>query len=176
MDKITDGHGSAHNHPHGITHVKKDEGKKLHTAAGTISITSKGVGYVVVLGAPETDEDIEIPAGFLNTALNKDEVEIRINPKVDGLRVTGEVSKNIKRAKTQFVGTIDEEKRGFCLISDDRKKYMDIFIPRTVGHHAKHKDKALVEMTHWTDPKKNTEGKLVQVIGQKGENNAEMNS
>ena len=170
MDKTKDGH--AH-HGHGGKHEEK---KPLHVATGIISITSKGVGYVVVEGAPEEAEDIEIPAGFLNTALHKDEVEIRVNPKVDGLRVTGEVSKILKRAKTQFVGTIDEEKRGFFLIPDDRKMYMDIFIPKVAGHHAKHKDKALVEITHWTDPKKNPEGKVLQIIGTKGENNAEMNS
>ena len=85
--------------------VKKhsDEKSKI---TGTISLNSKGVGFV------STDlfkEDIEIQTTSLNTAMNKDEVEILIHPAMSRQkRHLGEVLKIIKRAKDSFVGILEK--------------------------------------------------------------------
>lgn len=114
----------------------------------------------------------------MNTALNRDTVEIALLPKVEGERLRGEVIKIIKRAKTQFVGTIEKEDGLSFLAPDDQRMYMDIILsPADLSAQAEKIEdgmKVLVEMTNWTDPKKNPEGKILEVLGKKGEHNVEM--
>ena len=52
---------------------------------GTINITSLGAGYVF---GENIIEDIYIPSHLLNTALNGDEVEIIVNSKVKGEKLS----------------------------------------------------------------------------------------
>jgi ribonuclease R len=53
--------------------------------------------------------------------------------------------------------------------------YVDIFIPNIDKSINKNK-KVLVEIEKWEDPKKNPEGKIVKVIGNKGVNDVELES
>ncbi len=143
----------------------------LSLATGRMSITSKGIGYVK---NPEFSEDVEIQNQFLNTALNGDEVEISLHAKVADKRQNGEVLRIITRAKTGFVGVIEREKGVTFLVPDDKKMYIDIRIPEGKGMGAKDGQKAFAVITNWDDPKKGPEGEVKQIIGEKGDNNAEM--
>ena len=139
---------------------------------GTISITSLGAGYVF---GEDIDEDVYIPSHLLNTALNGDKVEIIRYAKVERERITGEVVGIISRKKTRFVGTIRVEKgRKFAfLTADDFKMYVSIFIPK-ISKDIKSNTKVLVEIISWTNPKKSPVGKILKVIGKKGNNDVEM--
>ena len=138
---------------------------------GQITVTRRGVGYV---SHEDFEEDIEIPNDYINTALNKDTVEIILHPKVEGERLRGEVVKIVERSKTQFVGTIEKQDGLLFVAPDDQRVYMDIVL----SPEEKVEDgmKVLVELTHWTDTKKNPEGKILEVLGRKGEHNVEMRS
>ncbi len=140
-----------------IERVKK-ETKRLE---GTISVSSKGTGYVRVEGYKE---DIEIPFANLNTALHGDRVEITAG------RQTGKVVKIISRAKKGFAGVLEKEGGRYFLKPDDSKMYTDILIPKG----GKTGEKVFVEITGWRDPKKAPEGKVVKVLGRPGDNDAEM--
>ncbi len=121
------------------------------------------------------EEDVKIDTSFLNTALHNDEVEVVLFPKKKGEKQCGEVMKVIKRAKKRFVGTVEKKKgKSYAFfIPDDPKMYTDIFIPR---NNVKEKTKVLVEIVNWDDPKKNPEGRVIQVIGKKGDSDAELHS
>lgn len=149
--------------------------KEESKTAGIISITSMGTGYVTVAGF---DEDVQIQPQFLNTALHGDEVEISLFPKVEGEKLTGEVVEILKRAKMEFVGTIDKkEGSAFAFIkTDDKRMYMDIFIPPAQAKKLQNGYKALVKIKDWKDPKKNPEGEIVKILGKKGDNDTEMES
>jgi ribonuclease R len=149
--------------------MSEDTKEKTHT--GVVTVTGRGVGYFTVEGF---DEDIEIQTPFLKTALNNDEVEIKILPPEESLRQQGEVVKILKRAKTQFVGTLIGHKDVFFLKADDRRMYKDIFVHNSNAKEAKDGDKALVEITGWKDPLKSPEGKVLRVLGRKGVHNVEM--
>ena len=144
-------------------------GKKIE---GIVNITSLGTGY---LRSEETEEDVKIDASLLNTALNNDEVEVVLLPKKKGEKQHGEVIKVKRRSKNRFVGTVEKKKgNNFAfLVPDDAKMYLDIFLPSC---DVKNKTKALVEIVSWGDPKKNPEGRIVKVIGKKGDNDAEIHS
>ncbi len=140
----------------------------------TISLNSKGVGFV------STDlfkEDVEIQTAFLNTALNKDEVEVLIHPTFSRQkRPMGEVLKVIKRAKDSFVGILEKENGEFFLVPDDKKMYVDILIHKVNAKDAIGGEKVLVKIIKWDDPKKTPEGEIVRILGKKGDHNVEMES
>jgi ribonuclease R len=147
--------------------------KNRKTIKGAIAVTASGSGFL----DREQEESIHVPLQFLNTALNGDQVEVVLLPVVSGERIQGEVVGIIKRKKTEFVGTINlKPKNNFAfLVPDDPKMYVDIFIPN-VSSKAKHRDKVLVRIKEWRNPKKNPEGEIIKVIGRKGEMDAEMES
>ncbi len=136
---------------------------------GKINVNSKGVGYLEI---EDAREDVRIDPSLLGTALHGDEVEAILLPKKKKERQQGEVIRVLKRAKMRFVGTIEKKSKNFSfLIPDDGRMYVDIFLP---GSKGKNKEKALVELIKWDDPKKNPEGKILKIIGQKGDNEAEL--
>lgn len=148
------------------------------TYTGEITVSGRGVGYFSlpeeVMKELGTEEDVELTTLALKTALNNDEVEIKLLPKVEGLRQQGEVIKIIKRAKNRFVGTLAGSKDFFFLKPDDRRMYRDIFVHVSNALNGKDGDKVLVELIGWKDPTKSPEGKVVQVLGRKGVHNVEM--
>ena len=148
---------------------------KKSVTKGIISITSAGTGYVTAVGF---SDDVLIEQQFLNTALHGDEVEISVFPQIDKERLSGEVTRILNRAKMEFVGTVDKRKESSIafIIPDDKKMYVDIFISPVESGKVKNNLKVLVQIKKWDDPKKNPEGKILKVIGKKGDNDAEMES
>lgn len=153
-------------HPH-----KRAKKPSVSTVQGVVSVTGKGVGYV----AHESfDEDIEIPTGSLNTALDGDEVSVALLPRLKGERQQGEVENVLKRARVDFVGALKKDAGGWFMVPDSRKMYVDILLSEGRGHHLKAGLKVLARITTWNDPKKNPLGDVVTILGTKGEHNAEM--
>ncbi|MEK7644720.1 MAG: ribonuclease R [Patescibacteria group bacterium] len=150
---------------------------------GTVSVSSKGVGYLSVEGAPEDADDIEIQPDRLHTAMHGDEVEVKSAAKDPrSPRPQGEVTKIVQRAKTRFVGVVEIEKGKHFLIPDDRRMYRDFEIVegKSGTKNVALKDlaadmKVMVEMTEWTEGK-NPQAVALSVIGKKGNNDAEMYS
>ncbi len=145
---------------------------KKREIKGVINVTVSGCGYV---SSDEIEEDVRIDPLLLNTSLNGDEVEVLLHPSKKGENSQGEVVKVLKRKKIRFVGTIERRKgQNFSfLVPDDERVYVDIFIP---DNKAKNGTKALVEIVKWDSQKKNPEGKIIEVIGKKGDNDAELHS
>src|SRR3989344_3288291 len=90
---------------------------------GVIRIAGKGLGFVEI---ESHEEDVLIETENLNTALHNDEVEIALLPKGKTKRLSGKVIKILKRAKSQFVGTLEKDTKRFFLVPDDKKMYKDI--------------------------------------------------
>ncbi len=153
--------------------TSKDSGRNHLT--GIISTTGKGMGFVSDPSDPKA-EDIMIEQGFLNTALNGDEVEIILLPKAADIRQTGEVIKIIRRAKTSFVGTLKKGTSFFFLVPDDRKMYTDIFIPEKAAQGGQDGDKAYVKLVSWDKQRRAPEGEVIKILGKKGEHEVEMES
>lgn len=153
---------------------KKNHKKEAfqNKVTGTITMNSRGTGYVKTL---DQKDDIEIDSTKLNTALNGDTVEVILHKKTH-TRLTGEISKIIKRYKTGFSGVLEMEDNVFFLKPDDAKMYTDILIPEQMLIGAKINQKVFVEITSWVDPKKAPVGKIVKILGKPGDNDVEMHS
>lgn len=134
-----------------------------------IKTIRKAIGFVE--DPKDLENDIVIESDKLNFALNGDTVEVVIlHDKKD--EKIGEVVKIIERARTSFVGTVEERNGKFGVIPDDKKLYIDFMI----SGGAKAGDKVQVALGEWTDPMKNPEGQILRVLGRKGDNNVEMES
>ncbi len=154
-------------------HHKKPSNKKLQTHTGLISINSKGVGFVAL---DDKKNDIEIKTERLNTALHNDTVTITLLPERIAGRAQGEVVSVVSRNKDRFVGTIHKDGDVFFLAPDDSRMYVDIIINQANLGTATEGQKVQIALFPWTNPKENPEGKVIQVIGNKGEHNTEMHS
>ncbi|MFZ2039020.1 MAG: ribonuclease R [Minisyncoccia bacterium] len=158
-------------------HGPKKEEKKHAKFVSILSVNMRGIGYVK---NPLNDKkDAEISTHDLNTGLPGDEVEVILHPKRKGNDTqTAEVLKIVKRAHTEFVGTLELEKNGQFLffIPDNKKIYSDFYIYPSTHIKAEAGDKALVKLIRWDNPDKNPEGEIVQILGKKGDNTAEMHS
>ena len=156
-------------------HNKRPDNKKPNKFVGIISINSRAVGYVK---NPAGGDDVEIATADLHTALPGDEVEVVVLPKRNGQKnPLATVLTIVKRANTQFVGTLEKNKSFFFFIPDNKKIYTDFYI--AIDKHtprAETGDKVLIRMLNWKDDAKNPEGEIVQVLGRKGDNTAEMHS
>ena len=150
--------------------INKKASSNASSIEGVITVSKRGIGYV---SNEAFEEDIEIPNDYINTALNRDIVEIILHPKVEGERLQGEVIKIIKRAKIRFVGAIERQNGLLFLAPDDQRMYMDILLP--LNEEIKEGMKVLAEITHWNDPKR-----ILKVVSfkylEKGEHNTEMQS
>ena len=109
-------------------------------------------------------------------AMHGDKVKISLTAKRKGRKVEGEVIEIIERAKETFVGTLKVEKNYAFLLTEDRTLANDIFIPRDMLKGGKDGDKAVVKVTKWPEDAKNPIGKVVDILGQAGDNTTEMHA
>lgn len=86
------------------------------------------------------------------------------------------VSEIIQRSDKQFVGTLQVSKDYAYLLTEDRTLANDIFIPKSNLKKGKTGDKVVVKIVEWPEQAKNPIGKVIDVLGVTGENNAEMHA
>ena len=160
--------------------MTKQHSKDEERITGHITLTGKAIGYVENPADPEGD-DIEIQWPLLKTALDGDEVEIKLLPPVKNVRQQGEVVKIVKRAKMEFVGVLEKDPKGFFLVPDSKKMYRDIFIPADKvktpdGQQPEEGDKIFVHIMEWENMDTNPQGEVLRILGKKGVHNVEMES
>jgi len=140
---------------------------------GTIDFTSQGTAFVVF---SETENDIFIPARKSKDALQGDLVKVYLLPKRSGKRKEGEVVEVIKRAKTEFVGTIKINPKFAFVIADSNKIHVDFFIRTSDINGAKDGQKVLIKLKEWKSDEQNPTAAVVQVFGNPGEHKTEIHA
>ena len=88
----------------------------------------------------------------------------------------GMVTEILQRADRQFVGRLQVHRDLAYLLTEDRTLANDILIPRRALKGAKDGDKVVVKIDEWPMYAKNPIGKVVDVLGQSGENETEMHA
>ena len=86
------------------------------------------------------------------------------------------VTEIVKRSDKTFVGTLQVQKSYAYLLTEDRTLANDIFIPKENLKKGQTGDKAVVRIVEWPDKAKNPIGKVIDILGKTGENNAEMHA
>lgn len=126
---------------------------------------NRGFGFV---SRGPKEEDVFIPAKFMNGALNNDIVLVDIikDDVEDGFSEEGKVVKVISRGTDQVVGTYQKCKNFGWVLPDDNKFNKDIFIPAGKSRNAKDGDTVVVTITSYGGQKK-PEGFVNEIIGDK---------
>ncbi len=144
---------------------------EYHT--GEIEITHSGAGYVHCEGF---EEDVFVNVNNLNRALDGDEVEIYIFKRRKRGRPEGEVTRIIKRSKTEFVGVIQLNKKFAFVVPDSGRMYVDVFVPLNKIKRAKDGEKVVVLIEEWPDNTDSPSGRVKQVLGMPGEHETEIHA
>jgi ribonuclease R len=157
-----------------IVRTKKGRYIKAREAdlvSGVIRINRQGRGYV----RPDEPNlpEILIPESATSTALDGDQVLVRLDINPQGLRrdrkdqFTGAVVRILERKRRRLVGTLKRSPRFLYVIPDDPRVPHDIYVPepRDVGRPARAGDKVVVELRDWESRHTNPEGEVVEVLG-----------
>ena len=109
-------------------------------------------------------------------ALTDDLVRVALFARRRGRGREGEVVEIVKRVHDTFVGELHVERHYAFLITENRIMPNDIFIPKDMLKGGKNGDKAVVKLLEWPLESKNPVGKVIDILGKSGENDAEMNA
>ena len=110
-------------------------------------------------------------------ATNGDRVKVSFMARRQHHIKEAQVIEILQRKKDQFVGKLRVGKDFAYLITPENIFASDIIIPKRKLKGGKINDKAIVKITQWPDAEhKNLVGEVVDVIGQTGDNDTEMNT
>jgi len=142
---------------------------RMNLVVGTLSASEKGYGFVLPVVQDEPDVYISVDA--MNSAMHGDKVVVRVHNRkeVAGKTREGEIIRIVSRANTRIIGNF-ENSRHFAFVTPDESRIrQDIFIPKGEFNGAKTGSKVVVEITKWPEKKRNAEGKVVEILGHKGD-------
>ncbi len=140
---------------------------------GRVDMKSTGKAYVIT---DELLEDVRIASNNTGYALHDDYVKVRLFPRRKSQKVEGEIVEVLRRSKNRFVGIVEYTGKYAFLLADNKAMPIDIFLPVENLNGAKDGEKAIVEITEWKPPAKNPFGKVVEVLGDPGDNEVEMHA
>ena len=111
------------------------------------------------------------------SALTGDRVRVSFMARREKHIKEAQVIEILHRAKDTFVGHLKVEKHIAFLITQEALFVSDILIPKDKLKGGKTGDKAVVRITSWPDGvHKTLKGEVIDVLGQQGENTAEMHA
>ena len=122
------------------------------------------------------DELILVAERNSKHALNGDKVRVEISANRKGQEPEARVIEIVEPKDQVFIGTLNVEKNYASLVTDSKFLAADIIIPRSKLKGGKTGDKAVARITQWREEEMNPKGEVVDILGQKGENTAEMHA
>ena len=150
--------------------------ERMNLLVGKLSASNKGYGFVIPdkLKTPN-ETDVFIPPDAMMTAMHHDRVVVRVHCQSgQGKSRDGEIIRIVERANPRIVGTFEASRNFGFVTPDDLRLGQDIFIPKDDKNIVKNGSKVLVEITKWPEKKRSAEGKIIEVLGSKGDTGIEI--
>lgn len=142
--------------------------EKMGLVPGRLQAHQKGFGFVI----PDEEglKDIFIPSSFINGAMNGDKVVAKVTREdLNGKKREGEIIRIIERKNNTIIGVYESSSNFGFVIPEDKRIQNDIFIPKNQKHGADDNDVVIVEITEWPGKRRNPEGKVLEILGKKGD-------
>jgi ribonuclease R len=140
---------------------------RMGLVIGKLQGHQKGYGFVI---PEEVASDVFIPIPGMNGAMHGDRVIAKVTKEENnGKRREGEILRIIERGNKTIIGTYEDSRNFGFVVSDDKRIYQDIFIPKAERNGAKTGQIVIAEITEWPDKRRNPEGKIIEILGSKGE-------
>lgn len=140
---------------------------------GKVDMKNTGKAYIT---SDSLDEDVFVAASNTNRALHGDTVRVQLFPKRKDRKTEGKIVEILQRAKTRFAGIVEISPKFAFLIPDSQSVPVDIFIPLSQLNGAKNGQKAIARITDWPVHSSTPFGEIIQVLGEPGNNDVEMNA
>jgi ribonuclease R len=141
---------------------------------GTIEFNSTGNAYVRM---EDTEaDDVFVHQKQSKNALHGDKVRITMSM-FKGKKMEGRVIEVIERGKSQYVGlyqTVPGKDFGFVKV--DKIQNAEFFIGKSHGKGAQNQQMVVVEFIRWSEKDKNPQGRVTEVLGDKGEHETEIHA
>lgn len=150
----------------------KSQEEHPETLIGTIDFVSPRYAYFV---SDQLPEDVRIDARDIGNALDGDTVKVAIYENPYG-HLEGEVLEIVKRKTDEFAGIIQISKTHAFVVTDNKKMYVDIYIPFDEIGKAQNGEKVLVKILEWHKVGKKPVGKVIKILGKPGEHETEMHA
>jgi ribonuclease R len=144
------------------------------SVTGVVDHVNPRFAYIVT--GEEGKKDIYVRSQDLASAVHGDTVEVVSSGRKSGDNPEGKVTGIVKRGRNRFVGRIELSRNFGFVVPDFKKIYQDFFIYPENLNGATANDKVLFEVTKWADRDKSPEGKVIEILGKTGENEAEIHS
>jgi ribonuclease R len=143
--------------------------------SGRVDHVNKNFAFVVVEGQ---EGDIYVESDNLKGAVDGDTVRVQIfsDGRARGQRLEGRVTEVLQRGRPEVVGMVEIWPKYALVHPDHRKLYEPIHIKLEQLGRAKERDKVIVRITEWPTRTRQAEGEIKEVLGQAGDNNAEMHA
>lgn len=109
-------------------------------------------------------------------ALDGDRVRVTMLARRYGHTREAQVTEIVERAHDTFVGKLQVERNYAFFVTESRALATDIFIPKDNLKGGKNGDKVVVKIVDWPKDSKSPIGKVVDILGKQGDNNAEMHA
>lgn len=153
------------------------ETRRGHIVVGTVDMTSSGAAYIIPDDRDAEPDDIYVDKKRTGTAMHGDRVEVSVFKRTPGHKPDGEIVNILERKRETFVGIVDVTPNAAFLVCNAKQTGgYDIYIPLTALHGAEKGQKAIAKVTKWPEGGKNPEGEVVTVLGNMGDNQAEMHA
>ena len=149
---------------------------KLNSRGGYLTGKIDRQGVKTYLIPDDGGEPVFIPERKTNHAFLNDKVKVFLYAGRKGQAPEGEVVEVIQRAQDTFVGTLDVSDNYAFLVSDNRVLNTDVFIPRNKLKGGKTGQKAVVRLMKWEPNLKSPVGEVIDILGDKGNNDTEMHA
>ena len=137
-------------------------------------MTREGFGFVIV---PDREDDVYIPQSRMLHALNGDLVRVAVTRKKDlKHKMEGEIVAILERSKKPFIGILQILGEQGWVIVESRVMPYDIKVSLDgIGEDAQWK-KVAVQVVDWPMHTEAPVGKIIDVLGEPGENDTEMHA
>lgn len=142
--------------------------QKMNLSVGRLQGHAKGFAFLIPDDPHE--QDVYIKNEDLNGAMHNDRVIVRPYKHLeDGRKREGEVIRILTRANEKVVGTYESSRHFGFVVPDEKRLGQDIFISKNEAEGATDGDKVVVQLTSWPEPRRNPEGRIIEVLGHKSD-------
>ncbi len=141
--------------------------ERMGLVVGKLQGHPKGFAFVI----PDSDRpDVFVNSSNLNGAMHSDRVVVKVIKEVPGDKKSeGEIIRILERGNKQVIGIYEDSKNYGFVVPDEKRIYQDIFIPKDLKAGAKTGDIVIAEITVWPEKRRSPEGKVVEILGKKGD-------
>ena len=149
---------------------------KLNSRRGYIIGRFDRQGVKSFLIPDDGGEPVFIPERKTGTAMLNDKVKVFMYAHRKGKEPEGEVVEILQRSQDTFVGILEVSDNFAFLNVQSKVLNSDILIPKNKLKDGKTGQKALVKIIEWKHTMKSPVGEVIDIFGDKGDNDAEMHA